>query len=141
LGINGKISELQAAMGLSVLPNFIEIVNARKQIVNLYLDRLQSPLLSHLKLREDTEWNYSYFPVLFPNEEILLIVQEALNQEKIFPRRYFYPSLNRVEFIQGREMPTSENISSRILCLPLYFGLGHRIAEKICAIINLQIAK
>ena len=140
LGINGKISELQAAMGLSVLPNFPEILKARKQIVNLYLDKLQSPLLTHLKLREGTEWNYSYFPVLFPKEEVLLKVQEALNQEGIFPRRYFYPSLNRVEFIQGMEMPISENISSRILCLPLYYGLEDKILQKICKIINLQIA-
>jgi dTDP-4-amino-4,6-dideoxygalactose transaminase len=81
-------------------------------------------------------WNYSYYPVIFESEDKLLEVQKVLNEEQIFPRRYFYPSLNTIEFIKGEGMPVSENIASCIMCLPLYKGLVEKELENICLIIN-----
>ncbi|TEB40496.1 DegT/DnrJ/EryC1/StrS family aminotransferase, partial [Flavobacterium circumlabens] len=82
------------------------------------------------------EWNYSYYPVIFESEAILLEVQEALAKENIQPRRYFYPSLNTIPYTNGAEMPVSESIASRVMCLPLYVGLPTLDLEKITAIIN-----
>ena len=89
-----------------------------------------------LKLRENTEWNYSYYPIIFENEKTLLKVQKALNEEDIVPRRYFYPSLNTIEYTKGKMMPTSESIASRVLCLPLYVGLLEQELDKIVSLIN-----
>jgi dTDP-4-amino-4,6-dideoxygalactose transaminase len=136
LGINGKISELNAAMGLSVLPYMSEILKCRKKVVNFYDQNLDFRILKKLELRKDTNWNYSYYPVIFETEEKLLEVQKKLNMEQIFPRRYFYPSLNTVKYINGGEMPISEKIASCILCLPLYKELGDNDLSKICLIIN-----
>lgn len=136
LGINGKISELQAAMGLCVLPYMDEIIASRKEVVELYNQNLDFSNLKSLKLRENTIWNYSYYPVIFESEEKLLEVQKALNKEQIFPRRYFYPSLNTIEFISGEEMPVSENIASCIMCLPLYKDLEDSQIDKIISLIN-----
>lgn len=134
LGINGKISELQAAMGLSVLPHMQEILNGRQTAVNCYNTHLDWNKFKKMQLRDDTVWNYSYYPVLFESEAELLTKQQLLIQEQIYPRRYFYPSLNIIEFSKGECMSISESISSRVLCLPLYSGLK---ADEILSICNL----
>lgn len=136
LGINGKISELQAAMGLAVLPYMNHIIEERKKVIDFYDSQLNFSSLKKMKLREDTEWNYSYYPVIFKNEEQLLHTQKALSDHSIFPRRYFYPSLNTIDYVKGQPMPISESIASRILCLPLYVGLEENDLAQICKIIN-----
>jgi dTDP-4-amino-4,6-dideoxygalactose transaminase len=139
LGINAKISELQSAMGLAVFDNISSIFSERKKVVDFYNDSLDFSNLKALKIRENTEWNYSYFPVIFNSEEILLKVQSELLKEKIIPRRYFYPSLNTINYINGEKMPVSESIAARILCLPLYVGLSNADLEKITHIINTNL--
>ncbi|MES2545920.1 MAG: DegT/DnrJ/EryC1/StrS family aminotransferase [Bacteroidota bacterium] len=136
LGINGKISELQAAMGLSVLPYIGHIIAERKRVVNYYESCLNFTHLQKMKLRENSEWNYSYYPIIAEREADLLRIQKALNDRNIFPRRYFYPSLNTVDYVSGNAMPISESIASRIMCLPLYVGLEENELSLICTLIN-----
>ena len=136
LGINGKVSELQGAMGLAVFPYMDHIISERKKVVDFYTDNLDFSLVKPIKLRENTEWNYSYYPVVFDSEEKLLEVQKVLNNNQIFPRRYFYPSLNRIKFVNGSPMPISESIASRILCLPLYVGLEENELNLIVSLLN-----
>lgn len=136
LGINGKISELHAAMGLSVLPSMGHILADRKRVVTYYDNHLDFSKLNKMKIREGTDWNYSYYAVIFNSEEELLAVQKNLNEQGITPRRYFYPSLNTIIYIEGSTMPISESISSRILCLPLFVGLEESSLERICNIVN-----
>jgi len=126
LGINAKLSELQAAMGLSVLPYINTIIQERKKVVEFYDSILHKLDLQFLKIREKTVWNYSYYPIIFKSEEDLLKVEMALNKENIFPRRYFYPSLNNLPYVKKYNMPISESISKRVLCLPLYVGLEEK---------------
>lgn len=136
LGINGKISELQAAMGLSVLPYMPTILQARAAVVDLYDSHLDFDKVQKMKLREHTQWNYSYYPILFKEEATLLKVQKELNEAQIFPRRYFYPSLNTVPFVRQQKMDVSENLSSNIICLPLFVGIEKNIIKEIVKIIN-----
>jgi dTDP-4-amino-4,6-dideoxygalactose transaminase len=136
LGINAKISELQSAMGLAVFNHIDTIFSERKKVVDLYNKHLDFHKIKELKIRENTNWNYSYYPVIFESETILLKIQDKLQKENIIPRRYFYPSLNTIEYTNGNSMPISESIASRILCLPLYVGLEVCDQVKICSIIN-----
>jgi dTDP-4-amino-4,6-dideoxygalactose transaminase len=136
VGINGKISELQAAMGLSVFPYMDSIISERKKVVDFYDTNLSFSRIKKITIREDTEWNYSYYPVIFESEDLLLQKQALLNRENIFPRRYFYPSLNTIEYTNGAEMPVSESISARITCLPLSADLEPSVQENICTILN-----
>src|SRR5690606_8182673 len=93
--------------------------------------------IKKLKIRENTQWNHSYYPIIFDSEARLLEVQNLLNQNNIFPRRYFYPSLNTVPFVKPSSMPVSESIASRIMCLPLYKDLNDADQLKIIHLINL----
>lgn len=136
LGINAKISELQAAMGLAILPYMPQILESRKQTINIYNASLDFSKIQKLKIRENTKWNYSYYPVIFKSQEKLLEVQKKLNNNNIVPRRYFYPSLNTIPYVNGKSMPVSESISKRILCLPLYVGLSLEETERICRLVN-----
>ncbi|MES2411554.1 MAG: DegT/DnrJ/EryC1/StrS family aminotransferase, partial [Bacteroidota bacterium] len=136
LGINGKISELQAAMGLSVFPYMDFIINERKKVVAFYQQFLDFSKLDTMKIRENTDWNYSYYPVLFKDEATLLSIESKLLQEDIVARRYFYPSLNNLPYCENVKMPISDSIAERVLCLPLYVGLEIKNIERIVRIIN-----
>ena len=105
-------------------------------MVNYYNTHLDFSTLTKLKIRENTEWNYSYYPVIFETEKHLLDVLKKMNENNIFPRRYFYPSLNTLNYTQGQSMLISESIASRILCLPLFVGLEENILEKIVSLMN-----
>ena len=119
LGINAKISELQSSMGLAILPHIDDIMKRRKSQVEKYLEKLDNKKLSFLKIRSESIWNYSYFPIIFDTEANLIKTQTELNKQSIYPRRYFFPSLNKLNFLKNVSMPISESISQRILCLPL----------------------
>ncbi len=136
LGINAKTSELQAAMGLALLPYVNNILANRKKVVNYYDTRIDFSDIQKILLRSGTQWNYSYYPIIFESEERLLISQRNLNSNNIFPRRYFYPSLNVLDYVQGQSCPVSENIASRILCLPLYDGMEESDMEQVINLIN-----
>lgn len=135
LGINGKISELQAAMGLAVLPHMAQILKCRQEAVSAYCEKL-NPAFQILKSRDGSEWNYSYFPVLFTNEEALLVAEQNLQANKILARRYFYPSLNNLPFLYTSSMPVSEYTAKRILCLPIYHNIEIKHIHSICRLLD-----
>jgi dTDP-4-amino-4,6-dideoxygalactose transaminase len=136
-GINGKMSEINAAMGLAVLNDFEIILKKRKEICEFYDEQLIFEKLKRLKIRKDTEWNFSYYPVIFQNEQHLIAVLDELNKINIFPRRYFYPSLNTIKYLNlNTQSPISESISERILCLPIYHTLCIESQLRIIKTIN-----
>lgn len=136
LGINAKMSELQAAMGLAVLPYVKNLTEYRKNIVFNYDKLLDFRKIKKIKIRGGTEWNYSYYPIIFEDENTLLKVEESLKENEIYPRRYFYPSLNNLNYVSYAKMGNSERISKSVLCLPLYFNLGVENVELISALVN-----
>jgi dTDP-4-amino-4,6-dideoxygalactose transaminase len=136
IGINGKLSELQAAMGLSILPIVPELIHLRSIISSNYFEQLNPNKYCTIRLREETNWNHSYFPVLLKSETELLSVELRLNQQNIFPRRYFYPSLSKLNFLNPTSCPVSEDVASRILCLPIYHDLTEMQQERIIHILN-----
>lgn len=104
VGINAKMSEIHAALGLVILPHMSSIIDSRKNIVQLYNEKLDFSHLSKLHIREKTDWNYSYYPVIFESEEKLKLIVQKLNNENIYPRRYFYPSLNNLPYVKNSIM-------------------------------------
>ena len=136
LGTNGKMNEFEAAMGLCVLDDIQKIKDSRKKIVDNYKISLEN-LVTFQEQNEQAIENYSYFPVLFKDEEELLKVQKALNDENIFPRRYFYPSLDTLDYIESeQECKISRDVSKRVLCLPLYAELEKKNQDIIIDLIK-----
>jgi len=132
LGINAKANEFQAAMGLCNLPYVPEIIEKRKKLHDLYETRL-AKMFETLKIQKNTKHNYGYYPVIFPTKEAALTTQGRLSDRNIFARRYFFPSLNTLPYLAThQECPISEDISQRILCLPLYYDLEPSVVNKIC---------
>lgn len=122
LGINGKTSEFHAAMGLANFPYIDKIISARKTCSELY-DKLLNNSLGRPKNQNDLDYNYAYYPIVFKSEKQLLDVFSELNKMDVYPRRYFYPSLNQLPYLNYKHCEISEDISKRIACLPLYVGL------------------
>lgn len=139
LGINAKMSEPQAAMGLAVLPYIEDIINARKEIILKYEEALEKAPIRLLKIRPETQWNYSYFPIIFDDESQMQKVKVALENNDIYTRRYFYPSLNTLPYVDEVKCPVSETIVKQILCMPLYVGLEFESVQTICNIILSEI--
>ena len=135
LGINAKASEFQAAMGLCNLPRVPEIIADRRRSVELY-DSLLGNVVTRPAIPADTVYNYAYYPVIFDSEQTLLTVKSALEAQNIHLRRYFYPSLNTLPYLPTRQScPISEDVSLRIACLPLFYGLNEVQLRNICTII------
>ena len=135
LGTNAKNSEFHAAMGLVNLNHFAANWQKREELSLLY-DSLLKEVTRKQKWNEDTSFSYSYYPVIFNTEEELLEVLESLKKNNIIARRYFYPSLNTLPFIKGENCPVSEDISRKILCLPIYPGLSDKNIKSISSTIN-----
>lgn len=137
VGINGKMNEFQAAMGLCVLDDIDKIFKDRKEVYENYMNYLTEKVIRQ-EQNINSSLNYSYFPIVFKDEEKLLKVKEQLESENIYPRRYFYPSLNNLPYIQDKthRAINSEFVSRRILCLPMYDSLELKMQKKIINIIN-----
>ena len=136
LGTNAKMNEFEAAMGLALLDD-MEMIGSKRQAV---YDRYKQALEGVGKFQQqnkDSSVNYSYFPIILENKEQMERVQKALNNVDIHPRRYFYPSLNTLSYIEPKqEMPVSEGISNRILSLPIYPELTIKEQSKIVSVIQ-----
>lgn len=136
LGTNAKMNEFEAAMGLCVLDDIEEIKEKRKVLIENYRKELKD-LVEFQEQNENATENYSYFPVVFKSEDELLKVQKGLNEKDIFPRRYFYPSLDTLEYIEPKqESKISRDISKKILCLPIYAELEKDFQDTIIEIIK-----
>lgn len=135
IGINGKNSEFHAAMGLTLLPKIDFLIERRQYFSNLYDSKLRSVISRPNQDFDEFEYNFGYYPVLFKSERQLLACKLQLEVAKIFTRRYFYPSLNELPYLKGGPCPVSEDISRRILCLPLFPDLTDEIVNVISQIV------
>jgi len=148
IGINAKMNEIQAAMGLTLLPHLEEIVNKRCQLYNLYKKELfEIEGIKLVELPNNIKYNYAYLPILI-NEKYSLNRDELcklLEQNNIYSRKYFSPCTNEFECYKGKykndNLKNSEYVSKRIITLPLYPDLSIEDVEKICSVIREGLEK
>ncbi len=136
LGTNAKMNEFEAAMGLALLDEIEKVKLSRKVICEKYFLELKG-YVQFQKQNPISTQNFSYFPIILENETQTKRVEKTLNDANIFPRRYFYPSLDTLNYIEPKQYcKTSRDISSRILCLPLYAELENDNQDKIIKLIK-----
>ena len=144
-GINGKMSEFNAALGILQLKYFEDVVTKRKQIAQTYQSRLEAVEgIEIVGPFEQLQPNYSYFPILV-TDKFRMTRDELFDSLKIagiYTRRYFYPLISTFSMYQ--HLPSSDvtnlsvahDASRQILCLPIYPGLETALIDKICSLIS-----
>ncbi len=135
IGINGKNSEFHAAMGLANLKHITRILEKRKILFDKYLWWMQHMKARTISITRGCSFNYAYFPLILETEDALLKAVEYLESHWIFPRRYFYPALNTLRFVERKALPVCDDVSRRVLCLPLYESMGTEEIDLICRVI------
>ena len=138
IGINGKMSEIHAAMGIVNLRYINSIITSRKSAYNLYKTLLDEQKFNFQEIPDNIAYNYPYFPLLFEDEVKAISAQKELfNKEGIQTRRYFHPILSELDYVEANSsLNIARDISSRILCLPLYADIDSRYVELICNYLN-----
>ena len=145
-GINSKMNEMQAALGLLQLKHHRENIEKRKAIADLYKKELnQVKGLSFLPLHPDLEnHNYSYFPVFINEDDYGKTRDELyfrLKDHNIFGRRYFYPLISNFPTYRGlpsafpENLPVANEITQKVICLPIYPELAYNNCKKIIDLI------
>lgn len=135
VGINGKNSEFHAAMGVINLKYTRGIIDKRKKDSQQYDKWLLDKNLKRPSIPAHTEYNHSYYPIIFETSEMALKVFKGLESHEIYARRYFYPSLSNLPYVGEAQTPVCDDIASRILCLPLYYDLDTEEIDMICRLI------
>lgn len=135
VGINGKNSEYHAAMGIINLNHIDNIIDNRIKCWNIYKEELSAFNGQFICINKDAEFNSSYFPIIFETEAQLLKTMAVLSSHEIGSRRYFYPSLNTLDYVTKQSCPIAENVSLRVLCLPLYHNLTYEEIKLITRLI------
>lgn len=136
LGTNAKMNEFEAAMGLCLLDEIEELSEKRKIVYERYEKELKG-LVQFQEQNSHSTQNYGYFPIILKDEEQTFKIQKALNEKQIFPRRYFYPSLDTLSYIEPKQYsPISREISNRVLALPIYPDLKENQQMNIINIIK-----
>jgi len=143
-GINAKMNEFQAAMGLCNLESLNKKIHLRKAIYNRYLEGLKSN--KNLKFQKvvSSYYNYSYMPICFNNIKLRNLIFKQLLTNNIKTRKYFYPPTSSFEYFRLKKfnlinttgLCNSNKIANGILCLPIYSSLNLNIVDKIIQIIN-----
>jgi len=134
-GINGKMTELHAALGLGNIKYFLKTLKHRKHLNYEYRNNLNNAKnITFQKIKEGS--NCSYFAIIFDDKNLCTKALEKLESNNVFSRRYFYPALNKIEILNSKQnCPIAESISERILCLPSHNNISKNDAKFICEII------
>lgn len=139
MGINGRMSDLHAAMGLCLFDRIDDVLAGRRQVAQILREQLEtSSVVEMQSLNPYAQVNHAYFPVVFPCSKSREQAMIALIECDPAPRRYCKQPLNRLPFLPPQiAMPVAESLCERLLCLPLgpctspeeARWIGERIAE------------
>jgi len=133
LGLNGKNSEFHAAMGLVNLKHIKNIHEKRKKLTECYDEKLKDLKAVKPLWHKEANLNYAYYPIILESEELLLKIKDELDKNEISTRRYFYPSLaSSLPYLVPKFLSINDDISKRVLCLPLYYDLTIEEVDLVC---------
>ncbi|MBR7630582.1 DegT/DnrJ/EryC1/StrS family aminotransferase [Aeromonas popoffii] len=139
-GINGKMSEVNAAFGLLQLKHIQTALAARKVVDEFYREHLAKiPGINILTSTAESVRNYSYFPVLVTEKYPLSRdeLYEKLKQNNVFARRYFYPLISHFPMYSGlssanaKNLIVAEDATKKVLCLPIFPGMSEDDVKKV----------
>jgi len=136
-GINGKMNEMSAALGLLVLEEVEQHIQKRKILTELYIENLKNTEdISFLNFKDNVKRNYQYMIIRTKHRNLLY---NKLKEYNVFTRKYFYPLCSDFNWYKhlNSNVPIAKQVSQETLCLPLYGDLLEEEVVKICTIIKL----
>ncbi|PKY11244.1 aminotransferase [Acidithiobacillus marinus] len=145
-GINGKMSEFNAALGLLQLKYIDQVLGERRRIDGVYREQLHGiPGIRFPSMPVVSAANYAYFPILVGPEYPLSrdALNELLREHNIYARRYFYPLISGFPMYRGlpsakrENLPVATEMAQQVLCLPIFPGLNEYEQKRITGLINL----
>ncbi|MFW6100954.1 MAG: DegT/DnrJ/EryC1/StrS family aminotransferase, partial [Bacteroidota bacterium] len=138
-GINAKMNEMQAALGIAQLKHINKNISQRKKIADLYKEKIQDiEGVSFLPSFPGLTYNYPYFPIFIDESKYGMSrdeLYEKLKQHGIYGRRYFYPLISHFPPYRGlssanpKNLPVAEKITTQVICLPIYPDLSLEKAD------------
>lgn len=143
-GINGKMSEINAAFGMLQLQHIDQALARRKEIDARYRVLLGDiPGIHCLPAMPGTTANYSYFPILVSDAYPLSrdALYQKFREHDIYARRYFYPLISDFPVYRGlpsasrSNLPVAADAADRVLCLPIYPALADTDVERVADLI------
>jgi dTDP-4-amino-4,6-dideoxygalactose transaminase len=147
-GINSKMNEMQAALGLLQLKHYNGNIEKRKKITEIYRKELNNVKgISFLPISANTDFNFAYFPIFVDEREYGISrdqLYEKLKQNGIFGRRYFYPLISEFSMYKSLDsanpvnLKNAEKIAEQVICLPIYPDLSISVVIKTSKIIISQ---
>lgn len=139
VGMNSKMNEFQAAMGLCNLRHIDDEIEKRKKIVERYRANLKEIKGIRLNnIQNNVLSNYAYFPIIIEDEYLLSRneLYDKLKENDIYARKYFYPLVNDYDCYKDKydsnDTPIAKDISNRVMTLPLYADLSLNDVDRIC---------
>lgn len=150
VGANAKMNEFAAIMGLCNLKHIRDNIEARKQRVQYYVEKLSE--IEEVKLieyKDETEYSYGYFPVLFKEEVCGKgkrdAIYDALKEKQIYARKYFYPITADQACFKNKykeiRLENARYVSNNILTLPLYPELDFCYIDEIVDTIKRSLGR
>ena len=145
IGINGKMNEIQASIGLLNLELFKEEQLKRMEVKKVYTDKLSKIKYINIpKMPENTTDSLQYFPIVIEEDFPLSRNQiyDEFKKYNIFTRKYFYPICSDYENYKNLQsstadnLPVANNLKNKILCLPLYGDLDKKNVMNICDLLK-----
>jgi len=146
-GINGKMNEFQAALGLLQLKHIDNAIARRREIHDYYRKNLKNVKgIKILEVPTDCEYNYSYFPILVEKEYSMSrdALFDRLKNSGIYARRYFYPLISEFPMYRGlssaisANLPIAKAISREVICLPIYPDLNDNQVELTVSLVSID---
>ena len=143
VGINAKMNEFAAAMGICNLRHIKEELKKRSKVYNRYIERLGNIKgITISKVQKDVTPNYAYFPIIFDKKVFGKSRDEVmadLLKENIYTRKYFYPLINDYDcykdLYDSKDTPIAKKISDNVLTIPMYADLSIKDVDRICDIV------
>ncbi|MBK7382265.1 MAG: DegT/DnrJ/EryC1/StrS family aminotransferase [Flavobacteriales bacterium] len=131
LGMNAKMSEVHAAMGMAVLPHMEKNNTERARLCATYDAHVRPLPIMRPEVPAGTTHNHAYYPVAMANGKVREELKEHMARQGVFTRRYFYPSLDALPYVVSAPCVQSRDQADRVLCLPLFNGMSEEQVKRV----------